>query len=733
MRKYFLALVAALATAGQLLAVPATPYPVKVTQPDGSELTVRLNGDEFYHFYTTEDGYTIVKNELGFFTYAQRAEGKLAPTAMVARNVSERTASEKAYLSSVAKRMTDQTETAVAKKAKAKRDAAPKARIDYSKFRGLIFLVQFNDYTFSRSDVNQFYTDMVNKKGYTGFTNPDGSASSWGRFTGSVRDFYEENSNGMFAPTFDIVGPITVPYSITNSRSTQTQIMRNALTQAAESYGVNAQDYDFDGDGYVDMFYMIFAGVGANTGEADDHIWPHKSATYFGRWRTYACSCEYYSEKNGILDGIGTICHEFSHVLGLPDLYDTDYEQSGGEAQHPGTWEIMASGSYNNYGRTPVGYSAYDRYALGFATPKVIDAAGEYSLPALGESNEIMLLKTPINKEFFLLENRQQTRWDAYAPGHGLVVARVDSTNVSVWSSNSVNNNPARTYYDVLRAGRVLSGAGDPSDAFPGTRGIPMLTNDTEASLKTFDGTKNPWNIANIRENNGTITFNVVPEGGVQADVEDFEAMPVTATSGASGVEGKYADWTFTKCNVAAPGAATKADGAHSVQMKLPSQFTTTATYYDAYLVSAKVFNTSTTAAKMTLTTSADGGATWTPVAFNGETSQTVPANTTITLYWPVNISRRDAVQYRLGMISGSKTVASFVDNFSIYYTAKGQQIGTVGDINVDGVVNVSDVTALINKILGTADFSDELCDINADGVVNVSDVTALINMILGQ
>ena len=167
MRKFFFALVATLLTATQLLAVPATPYPVKVTQPDGRELTVRLNGDEFYHFYTTEDGYTIVKNEMGFFTYAQRVEGKLEPTAMVARNISERSEADNLYLSTVAKGMIDKTEVAVAKSAKVKRDAAPKARIDYSKFRGLILLVQFNDYSFSRSDANQFYTDMINKKGYT--------------------------------------------------------------------------------------------------------------------------------------------------------------------------------------------------------------------------------------------------------------------------------------------------------------------------------------------------------------------------------------------------------------------------------------------------------------------------------------------------------------------------------------------------------------------------------------
>ncbi len=735
MRKYFLALVVSLMAVGQLLAVPATPYPVKLTQPDGRELTVRLNGDEFYHFYTTEDGYTIVKNDMGFFTYAQRADGKLEPTAMVARNAAERTEAEKVYLASVAKRMTDQAEVAVAKKAKVKRDAAGnKARIDYSKFRGLIILVQFQDYSFSRPDANQFYTDMVNKQGYTGYTNPDGSAANYGKFTGSVRDFYEENSVGKFTPSFDIVGPITVPYSIVNSRNNQSQIMRNALSQAVSTYGVNTADYDCDGDGYVDMFYMIFAGVGSNTGEADDHIWPHKSSIYYSRWRTYACSCEYYSEKSGILDGIGTICHEFSHVLGLPDLYDTDYEQSGGEAHHPGDWEIMASGSYNNYGRTPVGYSAYDRYALGFSTPKVINAAGNYALNPLGASNETMMIKTPLSREFFLLENRQKSRWDAYLPGHGLVVARVDSSNVSVWGGNSVNNNPARLYYEVLRAGQVLSGEGDASDPFPGTRGIPMLTNDTEASLKTFNGTRNPWNLTDITEADSVISFKVLADGAIVKDVEDFEAMPVTATSGAKNVEGTFANWTFAKCNVAAPGSTTKADGVHSVQMKLPSQFSTaTATYYDAYEVSAKVFNPGATALKMSLLTSTDEGATWQAVKFQNETSQTVKGNTTVTLYWPVSISRQNGVMYRLSMVSGSKTLASYVDNFAIYYTAKGKPDNLPGDINADGVVNVSDVTALINTILdGTAD-GNSVCDINADGTVNVSDVTALINMILGQ
>ena len=59
-----------------MLAVPATPYPVKVTQPDGSELTVRLNGDEFYHFYTTDDGYTVFDVYLVSENYIYQAELK---------------------------------------------------------------------------------------------------------------------------------------------------------------------------------------------------------------------------------------------------------------------------------------------------------------------------------------------------------------------------------------------------------------------------------------------------------------------------------------------------------------------------------------------------------------------------------------------------------------------------------------------------------------------------------
>lgn len=78
------------------------------------------------------------------------------------------------------------------------------------------------------------------------------------------------------------------------------------------------------------------------------------------------------------------------------------------------------------------------------------------------------------------------------------------------------------------------------------------------------------------------------------------------------------------------------------------------------------------------------------------------------------------------GFVAKYKTQLQFIP-----VEVKDEAAGTLGDINADGEINVSDVTALINKILGTSDYSNEVCDINGDGEINVSDVTALINMIL--
>lgn len=517
-----------------LWAVPAHKGSVRVPQPDGTMLTLRLVGDEYLHFNTTGDGYSVVKNDQGAYVYACKgSDGQLAPTALVAHDADERQQAELAYLQGVGRYLAPEMtpERAAEQQAEQQRQAKARAKrrapqYDYSNFRGLLILVEFNDRSFTRSDIRDLMDDMVNKENYTGYIGTNGRRQN---YTGSVRDYFHDNSDGRFTPEFDVYGPYKIDYSQYDARGTgNAALLTNAALDAADD-DVDFSLYDRDGDSVVDMVYFIFAGYGANFGGNDSRLyWPHRSIIYnpngrgWDDWAVvkddvylydYASSVELYGytayPSTVTIDGIGTICHEFGHVLGLPDFYDADYEASGGESNHPGEWSIMAGGSYENYGRTPVGYSLFERYAVGFAEPQTITEEGSYTLPELNSCNTGYRLNTPVNREFFFFENRQQnSKWDRSLPSHGMLVYRVDSTSTRVWENNSVNNNPRHNYYEIVRAGGTS--ASRASDPFPGSRNVRTLNNTTSpASLLTWSGQPSRLGLANIREQGGVVTFDV--------------------------------------------------------------------------------------------------------------------------------------------------------------------------------------------------------------------------------
>ena len=519
---------AALCSVAILHARPAYRGVTRVSQPDGSSIAIRLVGDEYRHYNVTDDGYLLARRADGAYVYALLdTEGQPEPTAMLAHDADERTAEERHYVEATGRLVPVPTEQMSQmqqhnRMQRARTQGRQRAGLyDYSKFRGLVLLVEYNDCSFRYDDYADIMEDMINADGYTG--NSRTNISGYGiTCTGSIRDYYRDNSGGLFVPTFDVVGPVTVKRSqyYANGTSNATQLMIDACT-AADSL-VNFQDYDVDGDGMVDMIYFIFAGLGSYVSGNDSRLlWPHqydisyarnvrKDGVYLGR---YACSNELFGTSDwSVLEGIGTMTHEFSHVLGLPDFYDTDNQYSG-ECVTPHEWSVMANGADLNYGRTPCGFSLFERTVLGFATPQEISEEGAYSLEALHSGNAGYRLSTPEKKESFYIENRQNVRWDKALPGHGMLIFRVDSTNTYAWQYyNSVNDNPSHPYYELLRAGGVKSGGyyaavAAASDPFPGTRSVRTINNETSPSLKTWSGKANNIGLRNIRESGGVISF----------------------------------------------------------------------------------------------------------------------------------------------------------------------------------------------------------------------------------
>ena len=495
---------------------------------------------------------------------------------------------------------------------------------------------------------------------------------------------------------------------------------------------LDLSQYDLNNDGMVDLIIFIGAGFASNYGgNNSNYLWPHQSIlydydnhtylkydnTYVGK---YAATNELYgweTDPTSTPLGIGTIAHEFSHVLGLMDHYDTNYSDQG-QSHDPGDWDVMASGNLINKGRTPPNYNIFERFTLGWINPPILDQAGSYSLQALNTSNEGYILRTPVDQEYFTIENRQQTGWDAYLPGHGMLIFRVDSTDVSVWTQNRVNCNPTHNYFEMLRAGGSTSGA-NASDAFPGSDGVNNCSN---YRLHTWSGEPNQYMLNEIIEQDGVITFNAIDMSQLSSLVETFDPMPESDGTTVE-LEGDLATWKLIKCKVVADGENKQ------IAMVNPSNLTMTTPVSHRYItrVTFEVSNPSSTLAKFALYYSLDGGSSWVKATSN---YFEVAGNSTQVVDWlGASFSPSQAVQFRVGMVAGNKNTACLVDNFTIYYAGEEP---LAGDINGDGTVDVSDVNIAINIILGKAEYQSA-ADLNGDNTVDVSDVNAIINIILGK
>ena len=861
MKRLTLILTALLLNLAPALSRPALKGTARVKQPDGTMLTIRLEGDEYYNYNTTDDGYSLVRNAEGYYVYAQLdGTGRLAPTAHVARDLGERTVQEVAYLQTVGKQLRGKMPQAAAQARRRNRVARQQtlnvrraAGYDYSKFKGLVILVEYNDCKFRYDNYAEIMEQMINEDNYQGV-----AATNIGNIacTGSMRDFYRDNSSGAFVPTFDVVGPVKVNRSQyyprpngTSEGDNYVQLMVDACT-AADSQ-VNFKDYDVDKDGLVDMIYFIFAGLPSYISGNDGHLlWPHqwdisyerhvrKDGVYLGR---YACSTELFGSAEGsVLEGIGTMCHEFSHVLGLPDFYDTNNYYADGDCDNPQEWSVMANGADFNYGRTPCNLSLFERYALGFAYPQKLTEPGKYSIEALHKGNGGYRIDTPQKKEYFLLENRQKVKWDSQLPGHGMLIFRVDSTNADAWIYNFINDNPEHPYYQLIRAkGGTTSSGRDP---FPGTARVRTIDNTTSpANLLSWGGLQSPLGLRTITESGGVISFEaynahvlqniILPESltlsvgsfvqlSPTLEPEDIEAelrwssdnesvATVTATGLVSGHAAGTAHITATgdggvtaTCTVTVSEIETVADIAHFLALpegslaRLTLDDTQVLYAYDGNiflrdasaavmlsgvslsvardnLLNGTIAGQRSTLNNMPVMVPVDGLTTDSDIRISeGESAQ--PRMVTMdkldqscyadlvkvmgaTLVrtggvWAVQGDQRvrlwNTFQIKSPKISLPSNITGKYFNVTAIYATnvlngavinelcllmspeEGTAPAPKGDVNLDGAVDVSDISTIIS-ILAQAQFVQE-ADVNADGIIDVADIATVISIMAGQ
>ncbi len=475
-----------------LQAKPAYRGAIEKQQPDGTTITIYQHGDEFFHYTTLADGTWVAKQADGFY--------KAIP-AMSKAEV------ERKRMQSPKMRITEQTQQAYPL------NLAP---------RGLVILVNFQDVKMDAiNNTREVFDEMLNGDNYTA-----------NDANGSARQYFIDQSRGQYQPQFDVVGPVTLPYNMayygSNDDANMPSLVKKACALANREWNVDFTQYDNNNDGVVDFVFFIYAGFGQADSDIEETIWPHAHWLYNNGYGQrfyvddkmidmYACGSElsYTTKKR---DGIGTFCHEFGHVLGLPDLYALDAYM-----KNLGKWDIMDYGSYNDNGNTPPNYSAYERFFLGWLKPTILNSAATIQLADVATNAACIVTQTgthnlignnPDATEFYLIENRQQQGWDEHIPGHGMLISKIQY-NYNIWVANTPNSGSGKCV-DLIEA----DGQDDPSKYYYGKANDAFPHGATEYTMF------NKYPLTNITEKDGIISFDFMG-GGEENVLNNLEDMQV--------------------------------------------------------------------------------------------------------------------------------------------------------------------------------------------------------------
>lgn len=542
---------------GNASAAPAYPGLIESTQPDGSVVQIRKVGNERFHYTVSEDSVLIVRDSLGFWNYADE-EG--ASTGVRFHRHGERGELEQKFLKERnSKKILDE----FVKEKKRKRhekeperkvrgvqssavgsesvrrsfraaSATPldsvlkKAKRPYfdpaltqGEIRGLVILVEFSDVKFKSSDPQAEFNRYMNEEGY----NENGMR--W-----SPRDYFVSNSMGAFRPYFDVAAPVTLTKvrSYYGGQEYPDEAFFEAINEIQKRGDIDFSKYDNDGDRYIDFVYMIYAGVGAADTDVSDAIWPQSvyvAPTRIGRYYLdqYACSNEisgaaYKTNKNtSTLAGIGVFVHEFGHVLGLIDFYDTKNNGTGlGNTETPYIWDLMDMGEYNSYpGRlslpstAPPRLNAFERYSIGWLVPRVLKKVND-AVTLMGiDKNDAILIPSDNPNEYFLLDYRAKYDSIAPSPQSGMLIWRVSYDSLS-WFMNDVNVENVNRFWLFRADGSAAYSSFYTEHTDPGLKGDPFPGSKKVTEFKkfvTYAGDSLGLRIYDITESDSAVHFRV--------------------------------------------------------------------------------------------------------------------------------------------------------------------------------------------------------------------------------
>lgn len=575
----FLSLLLAISSVQEASAVRAWPYPVVVTQPDGSQITIQMHGDEYFSWISS-DGKLVELGEDGFYRESSLNRVKMLK------------GMEKRALSLKPNR----------RAAAAPGNGAVGNTISHGEKRFLVLLIEFKDLSFTVENPVGTFTNLLNQKGY-----------SLNGATGSAKDYFIDQSGAQFTPQFDVVGPVKVGRNMSeySEEKGMTQdkgaprLLQEACSMLLEE-GFDFSVYDNDSNDEIDNIFFFYAGHNQAEGAAGT-IWPHKwqvnSYPTLGGihlWK-YACTSEYRKSSGRELCTIGTFCHEFAHVLGLPDFYDVNGKDDGNTNNEPGVYSIMSAGNYNNNGNTPPNMGIEERALLGWLSgtegmnlstallnawtkiPELPQKSGVYNLEPVWK-NAGYMSRTANNNEYYLYEYRDGSSWDKPL-GKGVLIYHVDKSQnmagghsararwANQGSSGCINDVSAHPCYRLVSA----DGTSSTGTASLFGNSVRKFTDKTKPAAMDWAGNATYFNLSGITHDGSTATLllnynapgaefrvNAIDIGENKwnsGDVFEFEVFP-------SDREIEQMDWYYDSVQTAEQ-SVTLSSGKHTIEVRI--------------------------------------------------------------------------------------------------------------------------------------------------------------------